>query len=92
MREQMPAHVWDGWLRYAKKEPFGEERADLRAGIIASVVANTMGRKKGQRAFKPKEFMPRFKPAKPKTPDQMFEKIKLLNQLMGGAFVDKRKH
>jgi len=92
MREQMPAHVWDGWLRYAKKEPFGEDRADLRSAIVASVVANAMGRKKGQRAFKPKEFMPRFKPIKPKTPDQIFEKLKTINALLGGTFVDNRKH
>ena len=88
----MPAHVWDDWLWYAKREPFGEERDDLRAGIVASVVANAMGRKKGQKAFKPKDFIPIFTPRKPKTPDALFEKLKAINALMGGAFVDKRKH
>jgi len=91
MRERMPAHVWDDWLWYAKREPFGEERADLRAGIIASVVANTMGRKKGQSAFKPKDFIPRFTPRKAKTPDVLFDKIKVLTSLMGGTFVDNRE-
>ena len=28
------------WMVYYELEPFGEERADLRAGIVASTVAN----------------------------------------------------
>jgi len=89
----MPSHIWDGWLNYAQIEPFGEERADLRAGIVASVVANAMGRKKGQRAFKPKDFIPQFQPrvVKTQTPDAIFEKLKVINALMGGTFEDKRQ-
>ena len=40
-------------------EPQGEERADLRAGIVASTVANT-NRGKGKKAFEPVDFMPKF--------------------------------
>lgn len=47
------------WLAYLQLEPQGEERADLRAGIIASTIAN-VNRKKGTRAFRPDEFMPKF--------------------------------
>jgi hypothetical protein len=47
------------WLAYAALEPFGEERADLRAGIVASTLAN-VNRRKGQRALKPRDFMPKF--------------------------------
>jgi inner membrane protein involved in colicin E2 resistance len=45
------------WEIYAAIEPWGEERADLRAGIIASVIAN-VNRGKGQKAFTPQMFMP----------------------------------
>lgn len=48
------------WMAYAKLEPFGEERADLRAGIIASVIANVNRDPKKQRPFKPEDFMPKF--------------------------------
>lgn len=52
------------WQAYYQLEPWGEERADLRAGIIASTIAN-VNRGKGQRAFTPSDFMPEFNP-KPK--------------------------
>jgi hypothetical protein len=41
-------------------EPFGEERADLRAGIIASTVANAATGGRGN--FRASDFMPDFEP------------------------------
>jgi len=49
------------WMGYARLEPFGEDRADLRMGIVASVIANS-NRGKGQKAFKPSDFIPSFEP------------------------------
>lgn len=47
------------WMAYYRLDPQGEDRADLRAGIVAATVANAArGRK--SRAFKPKDFMPDF--------------------------------
>ncbi len=48
------------WMAFYRLEPFGEERADLRAGIVASTVANVNRGKKG-RALKPTDFMPFLK-------------------------------
>ncbi len=48
------------WLQYNKLEPFGDERADYRSAIIACTLANIHGRKKGQKPFKPADFMPKF--------------------------------
>lgn len=49
------------WLAYSQVEPWGEERADLRAGIVASTVANTArNAKKRRKPFRPEEFMPTF--------------------------------
>jgi hypothetical protein len=45
------------WQIYESIEPFGEQRADLRAGIIASVIAN-VNRGKGQKPFTATDFMP----------------------------------
>ena len=45
------------WLAYYNLEPWGEERADLRAGIIAATVANAAPGRRG-RTFQPKDFMP----------------------------------
>lgn len=47
------------WQLYAELEPFGEERADLRAGIIAAVIANAnRDQKKRREPFTPRDFMP----------------------------------
>ena len=47
------------WMAFARLHPFGEWRADLRAGIVASTIAN-VNRGKGK-AYKPSDFMPDFK-------------------------------
>lgn len=44
------------WMAYAMIEPFGEDRADLRAGIIASTFAN-VHRPNSQQAYVPADFM-----------------------------------
>lgn len=49
------------WQAFFRLEPFGEDRADLRAGIIASTVANTArDPKQRKKPFLPREFMPQF--------------------------------
>lgn len=51
---------------YAQIEPFGEEREDLRAGIIASSIVNALvminrdPRKGRPRLTSPGDFMPKF--------------------------------
>lgn len=74
-------------MAYAGLEPFGEERADLRAGIVASTVANTARDPKTQRdPFTPQEFMPKFesKEATEQTPEQMLAIVEMLNAAFGG--------
>jgi len=45
------------WIAFDRIDPWSEARADLRAGIIASVVAN-VNRGKKTKAFTPVDFMP----------------------------------
>lgn len=47
------------WIAYSRVEPFGEERGDLRAGIVASTIANSASSKSSKK-FAPGEFMPDF--------------------------------
>jgi len=58
------------WQAYASIEPFGEERADLRSAIVACVIANS-NRSKSQKAFKVKDFMPKFGRPKEQTWQEM---------------------
>lgn len=48
------------WIAYHGMEPWGEERADLRAGIIAATIANV--NRGGGKAASPHDFMPDFDP------------------------------
>jgi len=43
------------WMAYSTLEPFGENRADYRAGLIASAVANSSGNYK--KALLPTDFI-----------------------------------
>lgn len=61
MLAEMTSAQLSEWMAFAQLEPWGEERADLRAGIIASTMANSMKGAKGK-AFKPQDFMPKFEP------------------------------
>lgn len=70
------------WLAYSQIEPFGEERADLRAGIVASTVFN-VNRGKGQKARTPQEFMPQFDRPE-RDPEEMVRIVEQLNAAFGG--------
>lgn len=58
--ESMTADEFGLWLALYQVDPWGEQRADLRAGIVASTVANYAGmaRSKSAGAAKPSDFMP----------------------------------
>lgn len=47
-------------MAFYEIEPFGDGRADIRSGIIASTIAN-VHRKKSRAAYKTKDFLPKFK-------------------------------
>ena len=49
------------WMAYSRLEPWGEDRDDLRMGIVASVIANS-NRGKGKKPYKPQDCMPDFEP------------------------------
>ncbi len=74
------------WIAYAEIEPFGEERADLRAGIVASTMAN-INRQKGKPAYKPQDFMPKFGKQEPQSWQSMLAVVEEINRGWGD---DKR--
>jgi len=59
MLAEMTSAQFSEWLAYSRLEPWGQERSDLRMGIIASTIAN-VNRGKGQKAYTPQQFLPRF--------------------------------
>lgn len=47
------------WAAYARLEPFGEERADLRAALITAKIHNVNATKRSD-LVSPLDFMPKF--------------------------------
>lgn len=56
MLGEMTSAQFSEWLAYSRIEPWGEERDDLRIGILASMIAN-MFREKGKKPAKPSDFI-----------------------------------
>ncbi len=57
----MSSREFAEWMAYYSIEPFGEEPANLRHGILTSVLANAhRDAKKQPQPFKPEDFMPKF--------------------------------
>jgi len=83
------------WLEFYELEPFGEVRAELRAGMVASIIANVhRDAKKAPEPYKPRQFMADFEigeAAAQAAPDAatLLEKVRALNTVFGG--VDLRK-
>ncbi len=59
MLSEISSRDFAEWIAYSRMEPWGEERDDLRMGIIASTIANA-NRGKNQKPFTPQMFMPQF--------------------------------
>ena len=57
MAARIPLRTFHEWMDYAARKPFGEERADLRIGMMASHLGNKW-RAKGDRVTRPIDFMP----------------------------------
>jgi len=70
------------WQVYDTLAPFGDERADLRAGVVAATMANAW-RGKNQRAFAPADFLLRFEPERP-SQDVLMAKAMRITAAQGG--------
>lgn len=82
MLDRMSARDVAEWQAYATLDPFGEERADFRAAIIACTVASAMGAKR----CKPSDFMPLLdkQPAEPQSEERMWQTCKAFAAAFGG--------
>ena len=61
MLESISGRQLAEWMAYARLEPFGEERADLRMAILAALIANVnRDPKKKSSPYEVSDFMPKF--------------------------------
>jgi len=66
------------WIAFYSREPWGHDAEMWRMAMQCAVIANTAGKKKGGRAWTPKDFMPkRRRVNKPRAalPDWIREKL-----------------
>lgn len=61
MLSEISSEQYAEWMAYSTLEPWGQDRDDLRAGIVAATIANA-NRGKNQKPYKPSDFMPSFEP------------------------------
>lgn len=93
MLEGIPSTMLTEWMAYYCIEPFGEYRADYRAGLISSVIAEVnRNPKKQKRPFRVRDFIPRFGIEKggPKE-KQTVEQQKSILYAIASAFGGKKK-
>ena len=69
MLRELTALQYAEWVMYYQVDPFGEQRADLRAGIIASTMSNRW-RVKHEQSVQPIDFMP-FAKSQEQTPEEI---------------------
>jgi len=72
MLSSMSSSEFAEWVAYYQIEPWGETRADLRSGIVASTIANVW-RGKGKKAYSADEFIPDFEKARRATGKQSMQ-------------------
>jgi hypothetical protein len=76
------------WMAFYQLEPFGPERGDLQAGIVAATVANVnRDAKKQKKPYSAQDFMPKFEGAERKekrTPDELRRKWEMVVAAFGG--------
>lgn len=91
MLERMSWVEFVEWMAFYQMEPFGEMRADLRSGIIASTFANCHRDPDKQREpFKASDFMPQFD-RKPETRTQDPRSMHQFLMMLKGAQDLKKK-
>ncbi len=69
-------------MAYARLEPFGEEREDQRAGVIAATFANLFADRKGKSPYTWEDFL-RPRPKPPQTWQQMLATVEMIAAARG---------
>jgi hypothetical protein len=77
------------WMAFYSIDPFGDQRADLRTGIVASVL-NNRWRGKTEHPREPVDFMP-FREQPEQTPEEIQRQLRsILGQVTHGKSRDSR--
>ncbi len=81
----MSSREFTEWAAYAQLEPFGEQRADLRMGILAALQANMNRDPKKTKQFTPEDFMPSFESEQRQRNGYNAEALEMMAAVYGGT-------
>jgi hypothetical protein len=86
MLSRIPSRLLTEWVAYYGLEPFGQERENMHAGLVASAVYNVnRDPKKRRKAFSPADFMLEFDsagaPKAEKSPQEIYGMFRTWAQL-----------
>lgn len=88
LQQRVSSREFVEYWAFDQLEPFGPERADINAGIVASTVANSVRNpKKRQRPYSPAEFIPKYGPPEVEeelTPEEFEARIEAAFVAAGG--------
>ncbi len=87
----MGASEFRDWQTFYELEPFGDVRADLRAGIVAATVANAHRDPRKGKPARPQDYMLQFEPKPPRTAQSMYEQMKALVMATGGKIIKRQQ-
>lgn len=91
MLQSIPSTLFAEWMAFYRLEPFGEWRADLRAGIIASTIAEVNRDSDVRREpFGSSDFMPVFDPLPKKKVEKPALSMDVLKDKIFRAFGVKK--
>lgn len=81
----MPYSEFVEWIAYSRIEPWGDERADWRAALVASVIAEVnRNRTKRKKPYAPKDFLLNFEGPKRQSAQTQLQFVEMLNKAFGG--------
>lgn len=90
MLANMSSRLFLEWIAYDRVEPFGPWRDDIRAGVVASTIAN-VNRSKKTDAYTPNDFIPEFKMREVDTDVTMSDKIQMIARALGARKIRKKE-
>ena len=90
LQARMSSEEFVYWQAYASIEPFGDQRGDLQAAIIAQTIANRHRGPKEQQ-YQLKDFLPNFTPRRRlTTAEAQKEFFRSMTQAVGGQIISRR--
>lgn len=90
MLQQIGSRQLTEWMAFDKIDPIGGRRGDAHSAQLATMLANIFARRSGDPPFEIPDFMMEFGPGKQKTPDELYQMVRIWAILNGAQAPEVR--